>query len=124
LLLPKGIEFLSQKEVDLKEKSIEQTTIATEWEIEIISNDFQMKNAVEEFLKKEKVEIQTRKKEKDIILEIIPAEIQNLAVSLQNSLLFSISAEQKIRPSDIVRAIFPQNLLSDFRIIRKRVVLE
>lgn len=122
-LLPQGIEFLSQKEIDLKEKSIEQATISVNWEIEIINNDFQMNNAVEEFLQKDKVEVKTRKKEKDIIVEIIPAEIKDLAVSSNNSLLFSVSAEQKIRPSDIVKAIFPQNLPSDFRIIRKKSVL-
>jgi radical SAM family uncharacterized protein/radical SAM-linked protein len=122
-LLPKGIEFLSQKEVDLKEKSIEQATISTDWEIEKINNGIDMKNSVEKFLSQEKIEIQTRKKEKDIILEIIPAEIRDLAVSEQNSLIFSISAEQKKRPSDVVRAIFLQNLITDFRIIRKTMVL-
>jgi radical SAM-linked protein len=142
-LLPQGIEFLEQKEVAMNENSIEMSVVLTNWEIEIINaeqggfavaplNPFagKLNTIVNEFLKKDKVEVATRKKEKDIIIEIIPSEIKNLTVSEQNSLQFSVAANcegimpQKIRPSDVVKAIFPQNQPSDFRIIRKNTVLK
>jgi radical SAM family uncharacterized protein/radical SAM-linked protein len=125
-LLPQGIELLSQKLIDIKENSIEQSTVSTDWKIEKINgekSDVFFEDAVKRFNSKEKIEIKTRKKEKDIVITIIPGEIQNLSVN--GGILFTLYniTSQKYRPADIVRAIFESDEIFDFRIVRKNIAV-
>jgi len=116
-LLPQGIKFLSQKTIDLKSPSIEQSVIKTSWKVEKINEDLQMKTSIKLFNSQDIIEINTRKKEQDVKISIIPKEIQELTAN-ESEIFFSISAAQKIRPADIVKAVFPDNPISDFRIVR------
>jgi radical SAM-linked protein len=124
-LLPQGIEILSQKLIDIKENSIEQSTTFTGWRIEKINDENSkvfFENALKDFLSKEKIEIKTRKKGQDVFITIIPSEIQNL--SINQGISFTLSASQKYRPSDIVAAIFPNNQIFEFIIIRENISFE
>jgi len=123
-LLPQGIELFSQKLVDIKENSIEQSTVFTDWKIEKINgenSDVFFESALKDFLSREKIEIKTRKKEEDVLITVITGEIQNLSVS--GGILFTLPASVKCRPSDVVKAIFAQNETFDFIIIRKNIGL-
>ncbi|MDR0304978.1 MAG: TIGR03960 family B12-binding radical SAM protein [Chitinispirillales bacterium] len=124
-LLPQGIELFSQKSIDIKENSIEQSTIFTDWKAEKIcgeNSDIFFEKALKDFLSQEKIEIKTRKKEEDVIVSIIPSEIKNL--SINQGVFFTLYTNQKYRPADIVKAIFPQNQVFDFRVIRKKIGLD
>ena len=121
-LLPEGVEFLSQKNIGIKSPSIEQQITQTDWIVEKINSDTDIKKAVKQFSLQDVIEIDTRKKEQDVKLTIIPAEIQNLSSS-ETAISFSTLTNQKYRPSDIIKAIFPDSSVSDFRFVRERFLL-
>jgi hypothetical protein len=76
---------------------------------------------LKDFLSREKIEIKTRKKEEEVLITIVTGEIQNLSVN--GGISFTLPSGLKYRPSDVVKAIFPQNETFDFRIIRKNIGL-
>jgi len=122
--LPQGIELFSQKLVDIKENSIEQSTAFTDWKIEKINGEnsnVYFENALRDFLSREKIEIKTRKKEEDVLLTVVASEIKNLSVS--GGISFTLPAGVKYRPADVAKAIFPQSDALDFIIIRKNIGL-
>ncbi|MCL2845755.1 MAG: TIGR03960 family B12-binding radical SAM protein [Chitinivibrionia bacterium] len=122
-LLPQGVEFLSQETIDLKSPSIEQMITQTNWKVEKINSDICIKTAVNQFNSQKVIEIETRKKEQDVKIAIIPQEIQGLTAN-ENEISFNIAVNQKYRPSDIIKAIFVDSLVSDFRIVRESFVLK